>query len=90
MLVSIEGFIAVGFFNIPAGLDLNNNTLTSNTSVTISLSIYYITEYHDTACINLIHGVKIHVRYQLLAVKDLIYELTLTDSSIVLKYQDNT
>ena len=65
MLVSTEGFIAVGFFNIPAGLDLNNNMLTLNTSVTISLSIYYyMTGYHDLALINLIQRVKIHSRNQ--------------------------
>ena len=48
MLVSTEGFIAVGFFNIPAGLDLNNNMLSLNTSVTISLFIYWdMTGYRD-------------------------------------------
>ncbi len=46
MLVSTEGFIAVGFFDMPAGLDLNDNRLTLNASVTISLSICYINEYH--------------------------------------------
>jgi hypothetical protein len=35
MLESIEGFIALGFFNNPAGLDLIYNMLTSITSVTI-------------------------------------------------------
>jgi hypothetical protein len=62
MLVSIEGFIAVCFFNIPAGLDLNNNRLTLNTSVTISQTLYYITEYHDLPFIHLKHGIKIHTR----------------------------
>jgi hypothetical protein len=65
MLVSTEGFIAVGFFNIPAGLDLNNNMLTLNTSVTISLSIYcYMTGYRDLVLIDLIQRVKIHARNQ--------------------------
>ena len=90
MLVSKEGFIAVGFFNIPAGLDLNNNRLTLNTSVTISQTLYYIIEYHDQEFIDLIQGVKVHTRNQLLAIKHLTYEFIRIDSYNVLMYQDIT
>jgi hypothetical protein len=65
MLVSTELLIGVYFFNMLAGLDLNHNTRTLNTSGSISQSIYcYMTEYYDPALINLIQRVKIHARNQ--------------------------
>lgn len=78
--------IGVYFFNMLASLDLNHNTLTLNTSVTISQTLYYIIEYDDQEFIDLIQGVKVHTRNQLLAITHLTYEFIRINSYNVLMY----